>query len=72
MRNTMNYGRTLTAALLAALVVLTAGWAAAQKSFYDKEFKVGFKYPATMKPISTEASWAADNGFEKSWSGIAP
>ena len=35
MRNTMNYGRTLTAALLAALVVLTAGCAAGRPSSAD-------------------------------------
>ncbi len=45
-------------------VLLTACSAAAQMSFYDKEFKVGFKYPATMKAISTEASWAANDGFK--------
>ena len=50
--------------MLTALVfvVLTAGSAAAQKSFYNKEFKVGFKYPATMK--SREAESVADDGFK--------
>jgi hypothetical protein len=32
--------------LVLALIVLTAGTAAAQKPFYNKEFKFGFKYPA--------------------------
>src|SRR5207247_6851240 len=49
--------------LTLTLLVLAAGSAAAQKTFYNKQFKVGFKYPATMK-FTTEPSGATDEGFK--------
>lgn len=40
--------------LALTFVILVAGVAAAQKTFYDKEFKVGFKYPASVKLTKSE------------------
>jgi hypothetical protein len=44
------------------LVLAAVGAASAQKSFYNQEFKVGFKYPATMKPRVAQS--VADDGFK--------
>src|SRR5207253_901983 len=40
--------------LALTFVFLVAGVASAQSSFYNKEFKVGFRYPASMR-LSTKA-----------------
>ncbi len=40
--------------LALTFLILAAGVAAAQKTFFNKEYKVGFKYPATVKLTKSE------------------
>ncbi len=48
--------------LALTFVVMAAGMVAAQKTFYNKEYKVGFKYPATLKIAKSQAD--PEEGFK--------
>ena len=49
--------------LTLAFVLLTAGAVSAEKRFYNKEFKLGFKYPAASKLIKDPDTIAASPNF---------
>src|SRR4051794_12533098 len=46
------------------LIAVMAGAAAAQKRFYNKEFKFGFKYPAGSKLVKDQDTIAAAPNFK--------
>ena len=50
--------------LALVVIMVTAGTAAAQKRFYNREFRFGFKYPARSKFIRDSDTIAAAPNFK--------